>query len=120
MSATIIKINANIMYTLGEIVRTVWGERVPPLHIIDQILVTPLTGLGLAVRTQKFKDADQSALGDLFYKLPIGLRAKAKASREADESELSLLFATLNGAKVKIEDANQFWFGYYHVYKKQD
>lgn len=86
----------NTMYTLGQVVRCLWPDygSDKPLHIIDKLLVAPLTGLGMLQQRREWKAADPDELGELVNRLPADL---------ADPP-----------GGVCTEDQAPFWFGYYH------
>ena len=86
-------IDASTMYTIGQIARAVWPDGDAPDNIMDQLLIKPATGLGLAQRRHEWQNANQEDLCRLIAKLPSDLQ---------------------DPEKMPVEDQGPFWMGYYH------
>jgi len=92
-------IDEKTMYTMGQIARAVWPDGDAPDNIIRQMLAKPVTGIGLAMRTEAWHNANQEDLGRLVAKLPGDLRDPDRMSDEAQ---------------------GPFWIGYYHYMTSLD
>lgn len=85
--------NTETMYTLGQIVRCVFGDDTPP-SLTDLIVVQPATGLAKVMRSEQAKHADEE-LERLINRLPPDL-SDPKGG-------------------VKLEDQGPFWLGFYQL-----
>jgi len=87
------------MYKLGQIAQLVYGDEVPT-NILNQLLINPLSGLGLMSKQGALKSADQEQLADLMSSIDMGIM-----------DGLKNVPSTIQGS---------FWLGYYHFVKAME
>lgn len=100
--ATYRKVTPEIMRTLGQIARLVYGEDDLPLALTSTLLARPLTGLGLLTKTPQWHHARNTRdedMGRLYDKIPADLSATDP---------------------VPMQVQGAFWVGYYQFMTAMD